>query len=362
MTDSISSSSSPSSPSAGALLTGRNVLVTGGTGTIGSEIVRQVLSYRPRVVRIFSRDETRQADLRLELGDRPELRFLIGDVRDLARLRSALEDVDVVFHAAALKHVPACEYNPFEAVQTNVIGTQNLITACRETGVERLVYVSTDKAVNPTNTMGATKLLAENLIRATQDFSSGLVLSTVRFGNVMGSRGSLLPLLARQIESSDRVQLTSREMTRFMMTISDAVSLVLESMRVCGGGETCILEMPALRVADLVEVFVEEFCSIQGRDPSEIEVVETGARPGEKVHEELLNVGECARVTKRGSMYVVAPIRGFEPDRGVRADVGVLPDEFHSGRARLLEREEISTLIDRSGFFDPYRQLEREPS
>ncbi|MEM7261698.1 MAG: polysaccharide biosynthesis protein [Planctomycetota bacterium] len=347
------------SAQADGFLTGRSVLVTGGTGTIGSEIVRQVLAQRPKVLRIFSRDETRQADLRLSFGDPPELRFLIGDVRDLPRLRSALDGIDVVFHAAALKHVPACEYNPFEAVQTNVIGTQNLITACRETGVERLVCVSTDKAVNPVNTMGATKLLAENLVRATQDFSPGLTLSSVRFGNVLGSRGSLLPMLAQQIETDRRVQLTSRVMTRFMMTIEDAVSLVLGSMESCRGGEICILEMQALLVADLVEVFVDEYCAIRGIDRSTVEIAETGIRPGEKIHEELMTLEEYSRLERRNGTYVVQPHRGGE---GAPANAAILPDEFHSARAQHLDRDQILALIERSGILDHFRMLEGELS
>ncbi|MCA8961126.1 MAG: polysaccharide biosynthesis protein [Planctomycetes bacterium] len=345
--------------SSSRFLSGRSVLVTGGTGTIGSEIVRQVLGHQPRVLRVFSRDETRQVELREELGDRPCLRFLIGDIRDRARLDTALEGIEVVFHAAALKHVPACEYNPFEAVQTNVVGTQNLLQACRETGVERFVYISTDKAVNPTNTMGATKLLAENLVRATQEFSPSLLLSTVRFGNVLGSRGSLLPVLSQRIDSESRVGVTSTEMTRFMMTIRDAVSLVLESARASSGGETCILRMPALRVIDLVEVFVEEYCSVRGRDPRDVEIVETGIRPGEKLHEELLTLSEYARVIRRDETYVVQP-----PARlGTRIEVATpseLPDEFHSARAPLLGRDAIRNLIQRSGILETHRQLEEE--
>lgn len=326
-------------------LAGRVVLVTGGTGTIGTEIVRQVIASRPKVVRIFSRDENKQAQLRMRLGDDAPVRFLIGDIRDRQRLRTALAGVDVVFHAAALKHVPACEYNPFEAVQTNVIGTQNLIETCRETGVGRLIAISTDKAVNPVNTMGATKLLAENVLADAQKWNPTLVISTVRFGNVLGSRGSLIPLVTQRMEEGREVELTSRRMTRFMMTLREAVELVLVAAHRSEGGEIFILKMPALRVADLVEVWVEEYALRRGWDPASIRIREVGARPGEKMYEELVTVDEAARVEESDRMYVVGPYR--------RAPIELAPacppPETHSDRAPLLERMEIVALLERAG-------------
>lgn len=327
---------------------GKRILVTGGTGTIGSEVVRQLLTGDPEVVRVLSRDETKQAQLRVELGDDSRVRFLIGDIRDLDRVRCALEGVQVVFHAAALKHVPACEYNPFEAVQTNIVGTQNLIQASRDNHVERLVFVSTDKAVNPVNTMGATKLVAENLVRASQEWNPQTTMSVVRFGNVLGSRGSLLPMVATQARERRRVDLTSRDMTRFMMTIEDAVALVLEAGHRSRQGELTILKMPALRVEDLVEVFVEELCERWGWAPGSVSIVETGVRPGEKLHEELVTLDECQRLSDEGSYYGVAPAPRAQRDVSIRA----IPDEFRSDRTHLLERGSIRDLIARSRFFD----------
>lgn len=329
----------------------KNVLITGGTGTIGSEIVRQVLPAQPRVVRVLSRDETKQANLRLNLPREAPVRFLVGDVRDPDRLRCALEGVDVVFHVAALKQVPSCEYNPFEAVQTNVIGTQNLIQACRDAGVGQLTYVSTDKAVNPVNTMGATKLLAENLVRSSQDWNASMVLSVVRFGNVLGSRGSLLPLLARQMEERGAVDITSSEMTRFMMTVPQAVQLVLQASEGGRGGELFILKMPALRVVDLIEVFVEEYCELRGWDPGAIERNLIGARAGEKHHEELVTREESLRLEERDSMFVVHPLScapAFE------APIGI-PDSCDSARSRHASRSEIRELIHASGFLEQVR-------
>lgn len=330
-------------------LRGKNILITGGTGTIGSEIVRQVLTHDPQVVRVFSRDETKQAELRLGLPADVPVRFLVGDVRDAARLRCAFDGVDVVFHAAALKHVPACEYNPFEAVQTNVLGTQNVIQAAREAGVRRLTCISTDKAVNPTNTMGATKLLAENLVRASQDWNPKLALSVVRFGNVLGSRGSLLPMLARQMEERREVHVTAPDMTRFMMTTPEAVHLVLEASRRSRGGELFVLKMPAMRTGDLVEVFVEEYCARRGWSVDSIEFKTIGVRPGEKLHEDLLTREECQRLEEHPDLFVVRP--EWAPTRTTAAAVGV-PESCDSSRCPLATRTEIRDLIIASGVFE----------
>ncbi|MGE3163630.1 MAG: SDR family NAD(P)-dependent oxidoreductase [Planctomycetota bacterium] len=328
----------------------KTILITGGTGTIGSEIVRQVLAHDPQVVRIFSRDETKQAELRLTLPRDAPVRFLVGDVRDPQRLRCALDGVDVVYHAAALKHVPSCEYNPFEAVQTNVLGTQNVIQAAREAGVRRLTCISTDKAVNPTNTMGATKLLAENLVRASQDWNPRLNLSVVRFGNVLGSRGSLLPMLARQMEELREVHVTAPEMTRFMMTTAEAVQLVLEASRRSRGGELFVLKMPALRTGDLVRVFVEEYCERRGWPVSSIHWRVIGMRPGEKLHEELLTREECQRLDEYPDSFVVRPDWLPTPTHSRDTTCGV-PASCDSSRCRLADDEQIRQLIEASGVF-----------
>lgn len=345
MTDSPTATGVPGA--APGHFTGKSVLVTGGTGTIGSEIVRQVLRDDPAVVRVLSRDETKQAHLRVELAGDSRARFLIGDIRDLDRLRCALEGIDVVFHAAALKHVPACEYNPFEAVQTNVVGTQNLIQACRDNSVRQLVFISTDKAVNPVNTMGATKLVAENLIRASQEWNPQTTMSVVRFGNVLGSRGSLLPIVEAQAREQRRVTLTSRRMTRFMMTIEEAVRLVLEAAVRAEGGELSILKMPALLVSDLIEVFVEELTQRNGWAPGSVRIVETGVRPGEKIHEELVTIDECQRLREESSLYRVPPPQRANRDESIQS----IPHAFRSDRAPHLNSVEIRALLERAGVF-----------
>ena len=286
---------------------GKRILVTGGTGSIGSEIVRQLLAAEPEVVRIFSRDETRQYFFAEEMGRPPNARFLIGDVRDRYRLRRALDNIEVVFHAAAMKHVPACEYNPFEAVQTNVLGTQNVIQASIEKGVKRLIVISTDKAVNPVNTMGATKLLAERITRACHQSSANIVVACVRFGNVMGSRGSVVPLMTRQIRRASKVTLTDRRMTRFMMSIEDAVRLVLAAGQRAQGGQTFILKMPVVKIEDMVNSIVKHVAAGLGIDAAGVGVEVIGIRPGEKLHEELLMAEEIPLTEDLGDMFVIHP-------------------------------------------------------
>jgi UDP-N-acetylglucosamine 4,6-dehydratase/5-epimerase len=341
---------------------GRKILVTGGTGSIGSQIVRQLISYQPRVLRILSRDETKQFHLEEELGPNgppASVRFLIGDVRDPVRLRRAMEGIEIVFHAAAMKHVPACEYNPFEAVQTNVLGTQNVITAAREAGVERVVAVSTDKAASPENTMGATKLLAERLISSAHLSSPGQVLSGVRFGNVLGSRGSLVPRVLRQLAAGEPVTITHPQMTRFMMTIEDAVRLVLLAGARARGGEIFILKMPALRIRDLIEVLIDEHAARVGKSRAEFPIREIGIRLGEKLHEVLLTEEERWRTREEQEMFVLDPRAGDGP--AGRRSAASVPERYDSGSAPLLDRAAIRGLLDRSGVFEPVEETAGVP-
>lgn len=323
---------------------GKKILVTGGSGSIGGEIVKQLLHLDAAVIRIFSRDETRQVEMAKSLDAGLRVRFLIGDVRDRNRLARAMESVDIVFHAAALKHVPVCEYNPFEAVQTNVVGTQNILTAAREAGVKQVVLISTDKAVSPANTMGATKLLAERLIAAAHSSMSGMVICGVRFGNVLGSRGSLLPLLRRQIRTDKAIKLTDRGMTRFFMTTAQAVELVLKASELAGGGDLFVLPMPKLRVADLIEAVVHRECGQLGWDPKDISIEETGRRPGEKCHEKLLTGAECERAFFKEGFVVIPALE--EARNGRQQQEGLSPADFDSETGPFLDRPAIQALLD----------------
>ncbi len=320
----------------------RNVLVIGGTGSIGSEIVRQLLPLAPKAVRVLSRDDSKQHELEQELGDRPDVRYLIGDVQDLNRLKRAMRGIHYVFNAAGLKHVPACEYNPFEAVQTNVIGTQNVIQAAIDTGVGHVVAVSTDKAVNPRNTMGATKLLAEKVVAAAQRFAPEVRLSSVRFGNVLGSRGSLVPLVEKQIRKGGPVTLTDPEMTRFFMSIPRAAWLVLAAGVRAQGGDTFILRMPALKVRELIDVLIQELAPRAGRRAADVQVETIGIRPGEHLHEALLTDDEAERVEVDREMFVVRPRKGPTTTR-------CAPEEYRSDCAPHLTRPEIVAMLRDAG-------------
>jgi len=286
---------------------GKKILVTGGTGSIGSELVRQILRMEPEVVRIYSRDETKQFFMQHDLGPLPNVRFLIGDVRDKPRLQRAMADIDIVYHAAALKHVPACEYNPFEAVKTNVLGTQNVIETALDAGVGKVVGISTDKAINPASTMGATKLLAERLLASANMWIRDTRFACVRFGNVLGSRGSIVSLVKEQIRKGGPVTITDTRMRRFMMSIPQAVRLVLRAGDAARGGEIFILKMPVIRILDLIEVLIEDFAPLYGYSPREIELNVIGVRPGEKLNEDLVSCLETDRVYELDDMYIVLP-------------------------------------------------------
>jgi len=322
----------------------KNILVTGGTGSIGSEIVRKVLQYEPKVVRVFSNDENAQFNLQQELQSRQNVRFFIGDIRDRERLRMAAEAVDFIFHAAALKQVPLCEYNPFEAVKTNVLGTQNVIEVAIEVDAEKLIGISTDKAVNPVNVLGASKLLAERLITSANYYKGQrrIVFSCVRFGNVLDSRGSVVPLFREQIEKGGPLTVTDPNMTRFVMSLPKAVEQVLKAAEIARGGEIFILKMLALRIGDLAEVMVEELAPRYGRQPAKIQIKITGKRAGEKSHEELMTEEEAESAYEVEDMFVVVPQVPGEK----LATKGASTKKYSSRDEKLLKREEIKAILE----------------
>lgn len=289
----------------------KKILVTGGTGSLGHELVCEILKHDPKVVRVFDVDETKQFEFHHELkGHEDTVRFLLGDVRDKDRLIRAAEDVDIIFHTAALKHVMACEYNPFEAVKTNILGIQNVIDAAIANNVEKIIFTSSDKAANPSNTMGATKLLAERLMSAANYYKGKrkCIFSSVRFGNVMGSRGSVIPLFRQQIKAGGPVTITDQRMTRFMMSMSQAVELVFRSAEMAQGGEVFIFKMSTVNITDLAEVLIEELAPHYGHKAEEIEVKIIGTIPGEKMYEELMTDDEATRSLEREDMFIIAPL------------------------------------------------------
>ena len=326
---------------------GKRILVTGGTGSIGSEIVRRILLYNPKVVRILSRDETKQFELQQELIEYENVRFLIGDVRDKDRLVRAFEDIDIIFHAAAMKHVPACEFNPFEAVKTNVVGTQNVIDAALENEVEKVIAISTDKAASPINTMGATKLLAEKLILDVNFYKGHrkTVFSCVRFGNVMGSRGSVIPLFEKQIQNGGPVTVTDPEMTRFMMTIPQAVDLVFKATKMAHGGEIFIFKMPVVKLGDLANVMIEHLAPKYGYKPEAIHIDTIGIRNGEKMYEHLMNEEEARYAYENEDMFVVLAKQIFT-SYFLEGTTKAEQKRYASDNAKVLGVEKVKQFLD----------------
>jgi len=324
---------------------GKNILVTGGSGSIGGEIVKKLLQHEPNVIRVLSNDENCLFSLEQEIRGHSNLRFLVGDVRDKERLQHAVENIHFVFHAAALKHVPLCEYNPFEAVKTNVLGTQNVIEAAMEEEVEKLVTISTDKAVNPVNVMGATKLLAERLT-VSANYYKGLrktAFSCVRFGNVLDSRGSVVPSFREQIRKGGPITLTDPDMTRFVMSIPKAVELVFKAAEMARGGEIFIFKMPALRIGDLAEAMIEVLASQYGYNPGSIKIEVTGKRPGEKMYEELLAADEATNASETEDMFVITPAGGNQKGKRIAGK------DYRSDQdGILLAREEIREILRES--------------
>jgi UDP-N-acetylglucosamine 4,6-dehydratase len=286
------------------LLSGKSLLVTGGTGSFGKRFIAEVLATTGvRRLVVFSRDELKQYEHQQAVGPDERLRYFIGDVRDEARLRRAFHGVDVVVHAAALKQVPAAEYNPFEAVKTNVHGAQNVIEAAIENGVERVIALSTDKACSPVNLYGATKLVSDKLFVQGNAYAAGTKtrFSVVRYGNVVGSRGSVVPYF-QSLAPTGVLPVTDVRMTRFWITLEEGVRFVLQSLRVMHGGELFVPKIPSMRVTDLAKAVAPR---------AKLEVV--GIRPGEKLHEEMINVSDARSTVNMGSYYVIQPALDWWP-------------------------------------------------
>lgn len=281
-------------------LHGASMLITGGTGSFGRAFVRYALEHLdPARLVIFSRDELKQYEMRSDFGGDNRLRFFIGDVRDRERLQRALHGVEFVVHAAALKQVDTAEYNPFECVRTNVIGSQNVVEAAIDAGVKKVVALSTDKASSPINLYGATKLTSDKLFVAANNYgySYGTTFSVVRYGNVVGSRGSVVPYFRRLSAEGRAIPITDYRMTRFWITLSQAVRFVVESFGMMRGGELYVPRIPSMRVVDLAKAIA----------PTS-EMCETGIRPGEKLHEEMISLDDARRTVRAGDRYVVSPV------------------------------------------------------
>ena len=274
------------------------VLVTGGTGSFGKKFIRLMLDeVHPRKMIVFSRDELKQHEMQTSGFSDPNLRFFIGDVRDRDRLRRAMNGVDIVVHAAALKQVPACEYNPMEAIKTNIMGTSNVVEAALDAGVRKVLAISTDKAVNPVNLYGATKLAAEKLVIQSNAYAAGASTrySCVRYGNVVGSRGSVVPVFLKQ-RKSGKVSITDERMTRFWLSLEQGVRFVIKCIEQMEGGEVFVPKIPSMKVVDLARAIAPQ---------AEVNVI--GIRPGEKLHEVLISEDESRTTVELDNMFVVQP-------------------------------------------------------
>ena len=326
------------------MMSGKSVLLTGGTGSFGKAFVASVLERYPEIERVvvFSRDELKQYEMaqRFPVATHPGLRYFIGDIRDEQRIRRALEGIDIVVHAAALKQVPAAEYNPFECIKTNVLGAQNLIEACLDTGVKRVVALSTDKAAAPINLYGATKLCSDKLFTAANNIRGArdLRFSVVRYGNVMGSRGSVIPYFLEQ-RATGVLPITDPEMTRFNITLQEGVDMVLWAIENSLGGEIFVPKIPSYRILDVAKAVGPE-C----RTPV------VGIRPGEKIHEEMITGSDSFNTLDLGRYYAILPSAGHMSMEDYAAAQGGTPVTpgfaYNSGsNDHFLTVDELRTLI-----------------
>jgi FlaA1/EpsC-like NDP-sugar epimerase len=330
------------------ILEGKKILITGGAGSVGSALAKAMLKCAPQTIRIFDISENEMFEMRNKMRgedrQRRAVRYLIGDVRDADRLKLAMEDIDIVVHLAAMKHVYACEYNPFEAIKTNIDGLQNVIAAARNEEVEKVIFASTDKAVSPTSVMGMTKLLGEKLVSLANYYKGKkrTLFSSLRFGNVMGSNGSVWPLFKKQIAAGGPITITDKDMTRFVITMEEAIRLIYNAIGLAKGGETFVWKMRTLRVADLADVMIEEYGS--GR---RIEIEAIGRGEGEKMHEEILSQEELSHAAELDNLYVVFPLidhmgaeRRYKDARPIENPVVVSKEGHH------MSKKEIKTLLE----------------
>lgn len=335
-----------------------HVLITGVCGTVGRELLRQVVALGPARVIGIDNNESEMFFLGQEYAASRNVRLFLCDLRDPAGLHQKMADIGVVLHAAALKHVILCEESPRDAIQTNIVGTQNVIDVAQARGVRRVVFTSSDKAVNPTNVMGTSKLMGERLITAANAHRrrGDPIFFSTRFGNVLGSRGSVIPLFRKQILAGGPVTLTDEAMTRFIMTLEEAVGLVLRSLALARGGEVFVTKMPIVRIRDLAEVLVAELSGRRGVDPGTIKIRVTGVKAGEKLYEELVSDEELRRTWEMENFFVVLPaFRGvYEPiDYDYPGVVSRKVDRpFNSSAGTVLDRETLRRYLLRHGLLD----------
>lgn len=333
----------------------KRVLVTGGCGTVGLELVRQLLQYY-EVEELIALDNNESELFFLEQAfqKKTQANFFLADVRDAHKISRKMKGIDIVFHAAAFKHVILCERSPFEAVQTNILGVQNIIQAAIENKVQRVIFTSSDKSVNPTNVMGTSKLMGERLMTAANSNLryDDTILASTRFGNVLGSRGSVIPIFREQIKKGGPVTLTDPAMTRFIMSISQAVRLVIDSSLLARGGEVFVTKMPVINIKDLAEVMIHELAETYGRRPEDIKMSIIGAKPGEKMYEELMSHEETRRAWELAQYFVIQPaftcnyhdVAYDYPDIKARE----VTNPYNSGNEKTLSKKELTVFLNKN--------------
>jgi|TARA_B100001750_G_scaffold247042_1_gene271409 UDP-N-acetylglucosamine 4,6-dehydratase/UDP-glucose 4-epimerase len=321
---------------------GKKILITGGTGSLGQALTKRLLEHDVDTIRIFSRNESKQIEMESKFSDK-RLRFLLGDIRDFDRLNRALEDIDIVFHAAALKHVPVIEYNPFEAIKTNVIGSQNVISACLEQNVERAICIGTDKAVFPINTYGATKLLMEKLFVTASNYLNKkryhTKFITLRYGNVIGSSGSVIPKFIEQIKNNKSITITDPKMTRFSITMDEALDFILKASEIGQGSEIFVPKMKAYTITSVKDSLFELL-----ENPGE---TITGIREGEKLDEILISTDEIRFCWELGDMYVIRSglNKNYYENAGNLKKIDSM-DSYSSSGAIKLSNNELKKIIE----------------
>ena len=318
---------------------GKKILITGGTGSLGYALTKRLLELGADTIRIYSRNEEKQVSMESEFNN-SRLRFFVGDVRDLPRLIRALEDIDIVFHAAALKHVPVIEYNPFEAIKTNVMGSQNVIDACLHEDVEMAICIGTDKSVSPLNTYGATKLLMEKLFVTANNYLNPEKHKTkfiaVRYGNVLGSSGSVVPKFIKQIISKEKITITDPNMTRFNITMNQALELIIRAVKKGAGGEVFIPKLKAYKLGDLKDVIVE---LLNAEDNTKI----ISVRTGEKYHESLISEEEIRNIYEDDDDYILIERVDVIRKQGLRRTT--LKEKYSSDKVELITKEQLNHIL-----------------
>lgn len=319
----------------------KNILVTGGTGSFGHKIVSRLLKLKPAKIVIFSRDEKKQFDMQIEFENNNSLKFVIGDIRDYSRVYDTMKEVDIVYHAAALKQVPNCEFHPFEAVKTNILGCENVRRAAIENGVEVVISISTDKAVKPVNVMGMTKAIQERIMLNPNNTKENTKFVCVRYGNVIGSRGSVIPFFNARIKKGEFLPITDFEMTRFLLTLEQAIDLVFKATVEGENGQLFVKKMPACKIIDLAKVMAKV---MTGKDYYPIK--EVGIRPGEKVHEVLVSEEEMYRAVETEKYYII-----YNHEKLEKSQIIVNLKEYTSNNTEILDENEIVSLLKAEGCF-----------